>query len=167
LNTIITAQSGRPIPIVNSLDNSTIPANQQFPFFDTASNFHQRPNVIPGKPFILPNWNPATGYLNPKAFMQPADGTFGNLGRNAIYGPGFWNADFSVTKNFNLTERLLLQFRFEFFNVFNHPQFALPGNSFGSASFGQISATPDVAQGNPGLGGGGPRVVQLAARFQF
>ena len=167
LNTIITAQSGRPIPIVNSFDNSTIPANEQFPFFDTASNFHQRPNVVPGQPFILPNWNPATGYLNPNAFMQPADGTFGNLGRNAIYGPGFWNVDFSVTKNTNLTERLLLQLRFEFFNIFNHPQFALPGNSFGSGSFGQVTATPDVAQGNPGLGGGGPRVVQLAVRFQF
>ncbi len=167
LNTIVTAQSGRPIPIVNSFDNSTIPANEQFPFFDTASNFHQRPNVVPGQPFILPNWNPAMGYLNPAAFAQPADGTFGNLGRNAIYGPGFWNVDFSVTKNTNLTERLLLQLRFEFFNIFNHPQFALPGNSFGSSSFGQVTATPDVAQGNPGLGGGGPRVVQLAARFQF
>ena len=86
---------------------------------------------------------------------------------NAIYGPGFWNADFSVTKNFNLTERVLLQLRFEFFNIFNHPQFSLPGNSFGSASFGMVTATPDVAKGNPGLGGGGPRVLQFAARFQF
>jgi outer membrane receptor protein involved in Fe transport len=167
LNTIVTAQSGRPIPIVNSSDNSTVPANEQFPFFDTASNFHQRPNVVPGQPFILPNWNAATGYLNPAAFAQPPDGTFGNLGRNAIYGPGFWNVDFSVTKNFNLTERLLLQLRFEFFNIFNHPQFSLPGNSFGSASFGQVTSTPDAAQGNPGLGGGGPRVLQFAARFQF
>jgi outer membrane receptor protein involved in Fe transport len=167
LNTIVTAQSGRPIPIVNSLDNSTVPANQQFPFFDTASNFHQRPNVVPGQPFVLPNWNAMTGYLNPQAFVQPANGTFGNLGRNAIYGPGFWNVDFSVTKNTNLTERLLLQLRFEFFNIFNHPQFSLPGNSFGSASFGQVTQTPDNAQGNPGLGGGGPRVLQFAARFQF
>jgi hypothetical protein len=163
LNTILTVQSGRPIPIVNSGDTSS---NSVPPFFDTASNFHQRPNVVPGQPFILPNWNPATGYLNPNAFSMPALG-FGDLGRNAIYGPGFWNADFSVTKNFNLTERLLLQLRFEFFNIFNHPQFSLPGNSFGSASFGMVTATPDVAQGNPGLGGGGPRVLQFAARFQF
>jgi outer membrane receptor protein involved in Fe transport len=167
LNTIVTAQSGRPIPIVNSSDNSTGSANQQFPFFDTASNFHQRPDVVAGQPFVIPNWNALTGYLNPRAFMQPPDGTFGNLGRNAIYGPGFWNVDFSVTKNTNLTERLLLQLRFEFFNIFNHPQFSLPGNSFGSASFGQVTQTPDVAQGNPGLGGGGPRVLQFAARFQF
>jgi hypothetical protein len=53
------------------------------------------------------------------------------------------------------------------FNLFNHPQFSLPGNSFGSPSFGQVTATPDVAQGNPGLGGGGPRVMQIAARLQF
>jgi outer membrane receptor protein involved in Fe transport len=163
LNTIFTAQSGRPIPIVNSLDSSS-PGDPNFG--DTASNFHQRPNVMPGVPPVFPHWNPGTGYLNPDAFSMPALG-FGNLGRNAIYGPGFWNMDFSVTKNTNLTERLLLQLRFEFFNIFNHPQFSLPGNSFGSASFGQVTATPDAAQGNPGLGGGGPRVMQFAARFQF
>jgi len=50
-----------------------------------------------------------------------------------------------------------LQFRAEFFNLFNHPNFALPQGSFGTPSFGQITQTPDVAQGNPGLGGGGPR----------
>ena len=171
LNTIVTAMTGRPIPIVNSNDTSGFNGA-------TPANYHQRPNLIPGVNPILPNWTPATGYLNPLAFQQPADGTFGNLQRNSIYGPHFWDIDFSVNKNTQLTERVALQLRFEFFNIFNHPNFALPANVIipgvnadGSLASpgpqGIISQTPDVAQGNPGLGGGGPRVIQLAARFTF
>jgi hypothetical protein len=152
LNTIMTLQSGRPIPVLTG----------------GGINGHQRPDVVPGQPFILPNWTPSTGYLNPNAFATPA-GNFGNLGRDQIYGPGFKNIDFSISKNFTVTEKVAIQFRAEFFNIFNHPNFALP-NGFitpGSGPAGTISATPDVAQGNPGLGGGGPRVIQLALRVQF
>jgi outer membrane receptor protein involved in Fe transport len=168
LNTIITAQSGRPIGIITSSDTSS---NSVGPFFDTASNFHQRPDVVPEVNPILPG-NPANGYINIAAFSQPALG-FGNLGRDAVFGPGFWNVDFSVTKNTNITERLIFQVRFEFFNIFNHPQFALPSGVIDPAASqadcgGCVStATPDVQQGNPGLGGGGPRVVQIAARLTF
>jgi hypothetical protein len=171
LNTIVTAMTGRPIPIVNSNDTSGFNGA-------TPSNYHQRPNLIPGVNPVLPNWTPAIGYLNPLAFQQPADGTFGNLQRNSIYGPHFWEISFSVNKNTQLSERVALQLRFEFFNIFNHPNFALPANVIipgvnadGSLANpgpqGIISQTPDVAQGNPGLGGGGPRVIQLAARFTF
>ncbi|HXL23148.1 MAG TPA: TonB-dependent receptor [Candidatus Dormibacteraeota bacterium] len=163
LNSIITVQSGRPIGIITSNDTSG------------TFNFHQRPNVVPGVNPILPNWTPATGYLNPAAFAQPTDGTFGNLGRDQIFGPGFWNVDFSFSKNFELRDRLKLQFRTEFFNIFNHPNFALPSNSLdftpdpilGRPILGAITQTPDVAQGNPGLGGGGPRVLQFGLRLQF
>ena len=126
-----------------------------------------RPDVVPGVNPVLPHWNPATGYLNPAAFAEPVE--FGTLGRNQIYGPGYWNADFSVTKDTKITETFGVQFRAEFFNIFNHPNFALPDN-FVTPGFGPdgvISATPDVAQGNPGLGGGGPRVIQFAVRLTF
>jgi Carboxypeptidase regulatory-like domain len=163
-NTIVTMMSGQPIGIITT--NGGI-------------NFHQRPDLVPGVDPIL-HGIPAFGYINPLAFAQPA-GDFGDLGRDAIYGPGFWNIDFSITKNTKLTERLTLQLRGELFNIFNHPQFALPGGVVNPAAgsgetlpqalancHGCFSTqTPDVAQGNPGLGGGGPRVVQLAARFQF
>ncbi len=167
MNWISTAQSGRPIPILTSNDTSG------------TFNFHQRPNRVPGVPVILPNWTPDTGYLNPLAFQQPANGTFGNLGRNGIFGPKFVNADFSISKDTRITERLAAQLRVEFFNVFNHPNFALPNgtltpgvNSDGSVntsagSAGLVTQTPDVAQGNPGLGGGGPRVLQFAVRLTF
>jgi len=157
LNWIASFQSGRPIPITTVDDNTGR-------FY-----FNQRPNVVAGQNPILPNWNPFTGYLNANAFAQPAPGTFGDLGRDSIYGPGYSNLDFSVTKNTRIYERLNLQLRAEFFNIFNHPNFALPAGGInpGIAPAGQISQTPDVAQGNPGLGGGGPRVVQLAAKFTF
>ena len=184
LNTIITVQSGRPIPIANSTDTSGR-------FY-----FNQRPNVVPGVNPILSHWNPNTGYLNPLAFVQPAFGTFGDLGRDSIFGPGLSNVDFSITKNTRLTERLNLQLRAEFFNIFNHPNYALPAHTIipgyvdngspGSPQvvpnpaahvngditqpllpMGLITQTPDVAQTNPGLGGGGPRVIQLAAKFTF
>ncbi len=119
--------------------------------------------------------------MNPAAFVQPADGTFGNLGRNAIFGPHFWDLDFAVTKNTRIRERMDLQLRFEFFNIFNHPNFALPNffinpafqgtpgnpNPTASSNQGLISQTPDQAQTNPGLGGGGPRVIQLALKLIF
>jgi len=165
INTIVTAQSGRPVPIVNSDDTSGTG-------FPTPSNFHQRPNVVPGINPINSNWESAPdtiGYLNANAFADPAVGTFGNLGRNEIYGPHFWNVDFAVTKNTRLFERVNLQLRAEFFNVFNHPNFALP-NFFVVPGFGPaglITQTPDQAQTNPGLGGGGPRVIQVAAKFTF
>jgi hypothetical protein len=159
LNTIITAQSGRPIPIVTSDDTSGR-------FY-----FNQRPNVVPGVNPVVPNWTVDTGYLNTAAFSQPDFGTFGNLGRNSIYGPKYWNVDFSISKNTMITDRLGLQLRAEFFNIFNHPHFALPG---GAITFGTdddkngiITQTPDVAQGNPGLGGGGPRVMQLGLKLVF
>ena len=166
-NSIITVQSGRPIGIVTSDDTSG------------TFNFHQRPNLVPGVDPILSHWTPDTGYLNPAAFAQPDFGTFGNLGRDQIFGPGFWNVDFSLSKNFQLRDRLTLQFRSEFFNIFNHPNFALPSNTIspginsdGSVNdfagpAGVITQTPDVAQGNTGLGGGGPRVLQFGLRLQF
>jgi Carboxypeptidase regulatory-like domain/TonB-dependent Receptor Plug Domain/TonB dependent receptor len=153
LNTIVTIQSGRPIPIIDD---------------EFGINGHLRPDVVPGVNPILPHWTPATGYLNPAAFAEPA-GEFGTLGRDQIYGPGFWNADFSATKDTKITETLGVQFRAELFNIFNHPNFALPNNVVtpGFGPDGVISATPDVAQGNPGLGGGGPRVIQFAVRLRF
>jgi hypothetical protein len=163
LNTIITAQSGRPIPIITADDTSGR-------FY-----FNQRPNVVPGINPILSDWKPGTGYLNAEAFAQPDFGTFGNLGRNSIYGPNYWNVDFSVSKNTMITDRVGLQLRAEFFNIFNHPNFALPGGSIIPGKDGEgnpfkngvITQTPDVAQGNPGLGGGGPRVVQLGLKLVF
>jgi hypothetical protein len=185
INTIVTAQSGRPVPIVNSNDTSAQNAN----VFPTPANFHQRPNLVPGINPINSNWRSAPnsiGYLNGAAFTQPNYAaanslvpSFGTLGRNTIYGPHFLNVDFAVTKNTPLTEKLKLQLRAELFNIFNHPNFALPNFFVSPTTFadgtttgagpnqGLISQTPDQAQTNPGLGGGGPRVIQIGLKLVF
>jgi len=163
LNTIVTAQSGRPIPLVCSCDTSGTG-------FPTPSNSLQRPDLVPGQSVINSNWESAPdslGYLNGNAFVAAPTGTFGTLGRNAIYGPKFWNLDFAVLKDTQLRERLMLQLRLEFFNIFNHPNFALPGFSITPGSNDLITQTPDQAQTNPGLGGGGPRVIQIGAKILF
>jgi hypothetical protein len=107
---------------------------------------------------------------------------FGNLGRNALRGPAFKELNLSFFKNTPLTERVTLQLRAEFFNVFNHPNYAnpnLPNFITDPASAGlspltgrglgplALTATGDVGIGNPFLGGGGPRGSQFALKIIF
>jgi len=107
--------------------------------------------------------------------LPPPLGQFGNMGRNMFPDNGFKNFDFSVGKNFHFGEQYRLQFRAEFFNIFNHPNFANPyggQNGFGLNDpsvhpFGCGCATPDIAAANPAVGSGGPRSVQIGAKFVF
>ncbi len=107
--------------------------------------------------------------------IPPALGTFGTMGRNIFPDSGFKNLDFSVAKNWHFGERFRAQFRAEFFNIFNHPNFANPyggQNGFGFndpsvGGFGCGCATPDVAAANPAVGSGGPRSVQFGMKLIF
>jgi len=107
--------------------------------------------------------------------MAPPLGQFGNMGRNMFQDSGFKNFDFTIAKSFHFGERYRLQFRAEFFNILNHPNFANPyggQNGFGLNDpsvqpFGCGCATPDVAAANPAVGSGGPRSVQLGGKFIF
>lgn len=124
---------------------------------------NDRPNAV-GNPNNGPKqWN---AWFNTAAFTAAAPGTFGNAGRNTIIGPRNNVADFSLMKSTRIAERFQLQFRSDFFNLLNHPNFALPNVTFNSSGFGAITSTPDVANGNP-LGEGGPRQVQLALKLVF
>jgi hypothetical protein len=100
----------------------------------------------------------------------------GALGRNALRGFGATQWDFALHREFILHESVKLQFRAEFFNILNHPNFGPPSNFFGESGFG--TATQMLAQslssGSVGAGGlnplyqlGGPRSVQVALKFLF
>jgi hypothetical protein len=108
-----------------------------------------------------PNNGPRTPqeWFNKAAFqpLNPATqaGQFGSEGRNVVEGPGFEQWDFSAFKNLPFRESKSLQFRAEFFNVFNHANFRLPNNDISSPNFGEIS------EALPG------RLVQLALKFVF
>ena len=105
--------------------------------------------------------NQAT-WFDTKVFAAPPANTFGNVGRNAFYGPGFFNADLSLFRKFAITERFKLEFRAEGYNFTNTPQYPNPNGAFGDASFGQIT--------NAGIGNsadGGSRQIQLGLRLLF
>ena len=115
-------------------------------------------------------------YASGNSFMiPPAFGTFGTMGRNTFRDNGFKNVDFSLAKNFKWGERFGAQGRVEFFNLFNHPNFANPyggQNGFGlndpsAQPFGCSCATPDVAAANPVIGSGGSRAIQLSLKLTF
>jgi hypothetical protein len=108
----------------------------------------------------------------------PKSGTFGTMGRNIFRDSGFKNVDFSVFKNFRFKERYTAQFRAEVFNLFNHPIFENPyGASNGSSkgnndmsqqsAFGGATGTPDVVAGNPVVGSGSARDVQVGLKLTF
>jgi Carboxypeptidase regulatory-like domain len=138
-NGILTVQSGLPFSPV--LQTST-----------TNTGTGSRPNVsgTVTYPKTLQQW------FTPAAFSSPALYTYGNAGRDILTGPGRINWDMSLFKDFVIHEQMRLQFRAEAFNIFNHPQFALPNPNIGNAQAGQITSTV-----------GNPRQLQMGLRFQF
>ncbi len=155
-------------------------------------------SIVPGVP--LYEHNPIAGvtqpgtiqWLNPDAFVSTVDPStgaclggdnpqncqFGNLGRNALRGPNFAWSDFYLTKWFPLTERVKLRFDVQFFNVFNHPNFALPsmvlagipGKPSTQTGFGALTSTTSPPTGLLGVGLGGdstPRMIAFQLRVEF
>jgi hypothetical protein len=117
-------------------------------------------------------------YVKGKSVMVPnAAGQYGTMGRNLFRDAGFKNVDFSVFKNFTFKERFNAQFRAEFFNALNHPIIANPYGSVNGArggsdpssggTFGCGCTTPDVAAGNPIVGSGSSRQIQLGLKLTF
>jgi hypothetical protein len=139
-NGILTVQSGLPFSPV--LQSST-----------TNTGTGSRPNVSgvqPKDPHTLQQW------FDPTAYSVPAQYTYGNLGRDTLYGPGRTNWDMSLFKNFVIREQTRFEFRAEAFNILNHPQFGLPNPNIGNAQVGQITSIV-----------GNPRQLQMGLRFQF
>jgi hypothetical protein len=158
INTIATFTSGSPFTITTGTDASGTGVRSD------------RPNLV-GDPYagiVQPTTTPlSVQYFNPAAFAAPAAGTFGNLERNALYGPGFKSIDLSVFKTTKLSRGASLQLRLEMFNLFNAINWANPGAVLGtSTTFGVITNTRN-ANNAPGIGAGEPFNVQLAAKFIF
>jgi hypothetical protein len=149
-NGIVTAQGGFPFtPIIGSNNSGTGDPN----------------------PSDVPNWNPdfkgkvilsnPNQWFDPHAFKMPIAGTFGNVGRGSLRGPGLVNVDTSLFKKFRVSERMNLQFRAEAFNLFNHSNFIYPnGIVFSGTNYsdtaGQILATSTFS-----------RQLQLALKLIF
>ncbi len=94
-------------------------------------------------------------YFNPKAFAVNALGTFGTTGRDILRGPGTQTFDWSLFKNVTVREGQTLQFRAEFFDLFNHPNFAQPVATVANPNFGKI------------LSANSTRIIQFALKYVF
>lgn len=156
-----TARTGRPFNIAVSRSAADLPNGVAST--PSASAPPQRPDFVPGQSFYA---NPRTpdGWLNAAAFRVPARGTWGNMPRNLVRGPGLWQLDLAVNKRTRLAENKTLEFRAEMFNLFNRAQWGLPNaNISQAAQFGRITS---VVNTQP-TGSGGPRQVQLMLRLGF
>ena len=169
INVIERAESGFPLFVVDSADESGV-------FFMYNGLVIQRPNEVgdPNKPgpeggqtdcptkiHTIQNW------FNPCAFAQAPDGELGTAARAPVYGPRFVNTDFSLVKEFPIHEQINLEFRAEFFNLFNHPHFFLPGIAGTGeqdintpSTFGVISQTINQTVNDA-------RSVQFALKLRF
>jgi hypothetical protein len=115
-----------------------------------------RPNAVPGVSWKLPDDQRTTArWFNTAAFSLPPAGTFGNVGRNTVVGPGLVNLDTTVSRTFAFRERVRLQIRGEFFNIANKPNYRIVGRLINVANFGQVLSQFD------------PRQIQLAAKVTF
>ncbi|NYF79845.1 TonB-dependent receptor [Granulicella arctica] len=149
--------SGFPVPLIDSTDNSGV--NYGFGF-DTGGNANNwnRPNQIAGCNPYSANHSKLQ-WLNSNCFPAPMAGELGNASRVPVSGPDFVNSDFSIIKQFALPRKDMgLNFRVEFFNLFNHAQFGAPINDIatGPSSFGVVTSTVN-----------NPRLVQLALKLAF
>jgi hypothetical protein len=155
VNGITTFMSGTPFTVYDS--NGSLPQDSAPEISGFPAN---RPDLIANPnngPKTAQQWFNLSAFrpVDPNAVAQGAHSVFGSEGRNVVQGPGFGQWDFSAFKNVRMSESKDLQFRAEFFNLFNRPNFGLPNNDINSPTFGQIaSALP-------------PRQIQFALKLLF
>jgi hypothetical protein len=141
---ITTFTNGLPITLSESGDRSYTGVSWDVPLYN-------------GQPLNVGMNNPRSGlpYFNTKAFTAEPKGTLNTAGKRTFVGPGINNFDMSLLKETKITEHTNLEFRAEFFNVWNHAQFLNPTGSFTSSTFGIVNSARD------------PRIGQLALKFLF
>jgi hypothetical protein len=138
VNAITSLYSGLPFTVLSGTDRSLSGIGNDY-------------SDVVGNPARPAGVSQVREYFNTAAFLQAITGTFGNIGRNSLRGPGFFDVDTSVFKNFALTERLRFQFRAEAFNIENRANFNNPNSTVSAGvTFGKITAAND------------PRVLQFA-----
>jgi carboxypeptidase family protein len=121
---------------------------------------------VAGQQVFCPATDLSCHYFDPRSFVAPTGARFGNTGRNIIRGPGFFNLDAGVSRDFNITEGVKFQFRMDMFGVTNTPHFNNPGTDpSNAATFGVITTTLNLA--GRGSGSGGERVIWFAGKVTF
>ena len=163
-NTIVTAQTGTPITIGAS-DLSYTGSNHNSYADCTGNPYSGVTDQATG-----PSGYVGTGsgyFLNPSAFSIPSDGQFGTCAPRGFHGPGLWDTDLSLFREFRISESKRVEFRTEFFNAFNHPNFQNPSPSAGSPGSFKVESTISPILGAGSGGPGDPREIQFALKLYF
>ena len=143
--------SGFPVPLIDSANSSGVAFNAG----GNGNNFN-RPDQVAGCNLYAASHSQLQ-WINSACFVAPASGQLGNASRVPVVGPDFVNTDFSVIKQFALPwENMGLNFRAEFFNLFNHAQFGMPVNDISAPGFGSVNSTVN-----------NPRLVQFGLKLTF
>ena len=169
---IVNARSGVPINVtISRPDNLTVNGATVTNIPGGNSRGTQRPDLVPG---VDPYLRDGVRWLNPAAFATPPPGTFGNLPRNFLRGPEFWQADVMFSKDFRFMDSQGLQLRVEFFNITNHlnyenPAATLPNGSPGVPFTDAQAGTFGYMLGplNRTVGLGTARQTQISLRYTF
>jgi len=147
------ARSGLPLNVTISRNATALPDQ---------NNGSQRPNVVPGQS-LYPVDQPLSGWLNLGAFSTPANGTWGNAGRNLVRAPGHWQIDTALEKSIKTWERLAVSFRAEAFNLFNVAQYGKPAVNASNSTYGLINSSFNTSP----TGSGTPGEIELSLRLDF
>ncbi len=197
INSVLTLQDGQPFQFNYNFEDDYSGSGNGFDRPDVVGPIRYHPhdpmNFVDLSSFAIPCNVDVVAAGGVASDCVPGTRHFGNEGRDSLRGPSFKELNFAIYKTTQLTERLNMQFRADFFNLPNHPNFANPflpafiadpavhgfqvvnvggvqrevGNASLPGTPGVITATGDVGIGNPFLGGGGPRGIQLAVKFTF
>jgi hypothetical protein len=159
VNSTTAWQNGFPITVLSGVDNSLTGVGLDRANF-TGSNIQQ---AVLGD---QPHGQTVSHFFNTALFTANAIGTFGNEGKGILTGPGFFRTDVGVIKNTKVTEGMSVQFRAEFFNVFNNVNFFNPNATASSAGFGKITALAGTF-GGVDTGIGDARILQFALKLMF
>ena len=164
---ILSARSGQPLNITTGTDNSLTGLGNDRPNQVVANAYESNANACKTAPcvqWLLPN---APGV---SAFVANPLGTYGNVGRNALRGPGFVNFDIALVRMFKISERYSLQVRAEAFNLFNHPNFVgafAPSGQPAGASYSTLTTALNSSTFGQINGAYDPRILQFAMKFFF
>jgi carboxypeptidase family protein/TonB-dependent receptor-like protein len=138
---ILNIASGRFFTVTTGLDNAL------------SGLASQRPNQVLAHPYQANK--SVNGWINPAAYANPAPGTYGNVARDTLRGPGLFTLNLGLSRTFSVGEKKTLQLRAEAFNIVNHANFGNPVSSLNSGSFGKIQTAGD------------PRIMQFALKYVF
>jgi hypothetical protein len=155
---IVTAESGAPLALYTGTDRSQTGIGKDRPVLLPGANPYEKGSCATTTTRSCLHW------LNPAAFALPAVGSFGNVGKGQFIGPGYWNWDMGLMKNFPIKERYTTQFRAEMFNTFNHPNFM--NDATGSYAKGPVQTYTGAGFGNI-LAANDPRIIQFALKVIF